>query len=84
VAETPWPIPHKIPILPALYHRCPQHLGISAAKWSGPDMACNPPENNPPDNAENAAAIPVTLRVMLILSFELEVELVLVGECVLE
>mmetsp|Transcript_59175 Transcript_59175/g.70610 ORF Transcript_59175/g.70610 Transcript_59175/m.70610 type:complete len:203 (-) Transcript_59175:393-1001(-) len=32
VADIPWPIPHNAPVRPAQYHRCPQHLGMSAAR----------------------------------------------------
>ena len=40
VAETPWPMPHSAPTLPARYQRWPQHLGSNAAKWSGPVVGC--------------------------------------------
>ena len=47
-AEIAWPNPQVAPNFSPYQPGFPTLGGSNAAKWSGPEMACNPPDNSPP------------------------------------
>lgn len=63
VADSPCPNPHTTPIRPARDHGRLTHRGMTAARWSGPEMACSAPATIPPAivavSADNALAADV-------------------------